>query len=370
MATRLTRNALRRAAAVHTLFAPRALQDAIDRLGFVQIDPLRAPARAQDLILRPRVAGYRAGDLGRAYAAAPLIEDFLHVQGVLPVTARRLLHPRVLERTWHVESEHPRLAARLLAFIAREGAAHPRDLERAFGRQGVVNGWGGQSLATTRMLEVLHYRGHLHVVRRDEGIKVYGLAPRRPGRPLAPRTRMLAVLGLLLRLYAPLPVATLRELLRMASDAAFDAPARERLLAAFLARGDVASATIDGLAYVWPADLVFHPTASVDGVRLLAPFDPLVWDRRRFEHLHGWAYRFEAYTPAARRRFGYYALPLAWRERVVGWANVRRTATGLEVATGFAERRPAGRAFDRALDQEIARFAEFLAPPSPPVVAS
>ena len=55
---------------------------------------------------------------------------------------------------------------------------------------------------------------------------------------------------------------------------------------------------------------------------MLAPFDPLVWDRRRFELFWGWRYRFEAYTPAAKRTLGYYALPLLWRDRVIGWANV------------------------------------------------
>ena len=57
-------------------------------------------------------------------------------------------------------------------------------------------------------------------------------------------------------------------------------------------------------------------------MRLLAPFDPVVWDRRRFEILWGWAYRFEAYTPVPKRKLGYYALPLLWRDRVIGWANV------------------------------------------------
>ncbi len=56
-------------------------------------------------------------------------------------------------------------------------------------------------------------------------------------------------------------------------------------------------------------------------VRFLAPFDPVVWDRRRFEHLWGWPYRFEAYTPSAKRIRGYYAMPLLWCDRVIGWAN-------------------------------------------------
>ena len=57
-------------------------------------------------------------------------------------------------------------------------------------------------------------------------------------------------------------------------------------------------------------------------MRLLTPFDPISWDRRRFEIFWGWAYRFEAYTPAAKRKLGYYALPLLWQEQIIGWGNV------------------------------------------------
>ena len=97
---------------------------------------------------------------------------------------------------------------------------------------------------------------------------------------------------------------------------------------------------------------------------LLAPFDPLVWDRRRFAHLHDWDYRFEAYTPASRRRFGYSALPLLWRDRVIGWANVARKQGGLDIQTGFAAHAPRARAFTRALDIEMQRLETFLAVPA------
>jgi uncharacterized protein YcaQ len=87
------------------------------------------------------------------------------------------------------------------------------------------------------------------------------------------------------------------------------------------ARGRLGRVRIDGVDWYFPVDE--SPAGDpLDHVRLLAPFDPIVWDRRRFEMLWGWPYRFEAYTPAAKRRFGYYALPLLWRDRVVGWGNV------------------------------------------------
>jgi len=96
-------------------------------------------------------------------------------------------------------------------------------------------------------------------------------------------------------------------------------------------------------------------------VRLLAPFDPAVWDRRRFEHFWGWPYRFEAYVPAAKRKFGYYALPLLWRDGVIGWGNLSvvegKLSTELRYIAGRAPRDPA---FKRERDAEIARMEKFL----------
>ena len=74
-------------------------------------------------------------------------------------------------------------------------------------------------------------------------------------------------------------------------------------------------------------------------MRLLTPFDPIVWDRRRFEIFWGWAYRFEAYTPAPKRKLGYYALPLLWHERVIGWGNVSVVDGGLRAAFGYSSGR-------------------------------
>jgi len=97
-----------------------------------------------------------------------------------------------------------------------------------------------------------------------------------------------------------------------------------------------------------------------DRVRILAPFDPVVWDRPRFELFWGWEYRFEAYTPPARRKFGYYALPLLWRDDVIGWANAALTGGTLQVTAGFVRARPRARAFRRALESEIAALAHGL----------
>jgi uncharacterized protein YcaQ len=96
-------------------------------------------------------------------------------------------------------------------------------------------------------------------------------------------------------------------------------------------------------------------------VRLLTPFDPLVWDRDRFELLWGWTYRFEAYTPASKRKLGYYALPLLWRDRVIGWGNLAVRNGELNCEFGYiASHPPRERAFQRELAAEIDRMRLFL----------
>ena len=125
----------------------------------------------------------------------------------------------------------------------------------------------------------------------------------------------------------------------------------------------LAHARIDGVDWYWPAaeDPVAIADAVDDRVRLLAPFDPIVWDRGRFERFFGWAYRFEAYTPPVRRTLGYYALPLLWRESVVGWANISMKGTAIDAAFGYtASRPPRDRAFRRELEAEMARMRAFL----------
>src|SRR5689334_23916417 len=90
----MTLDDLRRFAVARSLFTPTTLQRALDALGFVQADPIRAPARAQDLTLRHRVKGYRAGDLERRYASLDVHEDFFVNYGFVTGAVQRLMHPR------------------------------------------------------------------------------------------------------------------------------------------------------------------------------------------------------------------------------------------------------------------------------------
>src|SRR3954451_2713836 len=93
---------LRRFAIRRSLFTPTSLSRALSMLGFVQADPIRAPARAQDLTLRHRVAGYRAGDLEREYPRLAVYEDFFINYGFVSDRVFRLMHPRRGHAPWSV----------------------------------------------------------------------------------------------------------------------------------------------------------------------------------------------------------------------------------------------------------------------------
>src|SRR3981081_4469002 len=85
---------LRRFAVSNSLFTPTTLRRALHKFGFVQADPIRAPARAQDLILRHRVKGYYAGDLERRYAQLDIAEDFFINYRFVTRELQALMHPR------------------------------------------------------------------------------------------------------------------------------------------------------------------------------------------------------------------------------------------------------------------------------------
>jgi len=363
MATKLSLDQLRHHAVARTLFAPTTLARAIARLGFVQADPIRAPARAQDLTLRHRVKDYRAGDLEAHYPRLAIEEDFFVNYGFLPRATHHLMHPRTPRTPWPASRQAQ--AAAVLDFVGERGVVHPRDVDLQFQHGKARNWFGGSSNASTQLLDEMHYRGQLRIARREGGVRLYAVRPEQAP-TLDPAAAMDALVDVIVAKFAPLPAASLGQLL---SHLRGGAPqwAGDRAEALARARRRLPQATVDGTTWLWPdgdppASARHAQRTQTDTVRLLAPFDPIVWDRRRFELLWGWAYRFEAYTPAAKRIRGYYALPLLWRDRVVGWGNLAVLGGRLVPDLGYTEgRAPAGSVFGQALDDELQRVSRFLA---------
>ncbi|MGA7276031.1 MAG: crosslink repair DNA glycosylase YcaQ family protein [Candidatus Udaeobacter sp.] len=365
----ITLDHLRRYAVARSLFKPTTLKGALYRMGFVQADPIRAPARAQDLILRHRAKDYHAGDLERLYPKLKIEEDFFVVYGFMTKSLQALMHPRSDAdvpaegpRTW--PAARKKRAQLLLEFVRERGEAHPREVDDHFSHGSVRNYWGGLSSATTHLLAAMHYRGMLRIVRRESGIRIYAVNDHGPAPADAAErcARIDALVDAAVQIYAPLPSRCLADLVRRLR---FAVPQWQGELKDALQRAKqrLAHARIDGLEWYWPSQERPLDSAPQHTVRLLTPFDPVVWDRDRFEILWGWQYRFEAYVPAAKRERGYYALPLLYGDRVIGWGNLRVQDGQLKSAFGYVVHRPRGRVFKRELDAELERIKAFLAVP-------
>lgn len=222
----------------------------------------------------------------------------MYAYGFLPRTIQQLLYPRDTTSLSKFEKK-------VFDAVRRFKAMHPSELGLHFGNERVINAWGGYSKATTRTLDALHYRGFLRVARREKGIRVYEAAS--PSTNSLERTeRLRKLIMVIANILAPVMIKTLQTNIaryRHLGDT-------HAVLADLIHTGKLKQQTIDGFSYVWPPLKRAIPNEAPRCVRFLSPFDPLVWDRRRFEHLWGWPYRFEAYTPATKRLRGYYAMPL------------------------------------------------------------
>lgn len=358
-----TLHQLRRYAIARSLFEPTSLPRAIARLGFVQADPMRAPARAQDLILAHRVEGYRVGDLERRYPRVAIEEGFFINYGFLPRKSLALLHPRGKPSDWNAwDAKMQSRADEVLASVRESGRACGKDLAARFDH-GRIKRWGGDLNVSAHLLDGLHYRGLLRVVRRDGGGRVYEAITHalQDDGPEARLERASQLLDIAVRLYAPLPAASLRYVCLLLRYGVPHLSAEIQQLCE-QTRSRYAHAEIDGVPWFWPPDE--NPMAARhqvdDQLRFLAPFDPVVWDRRRFQSFWNWEYKLEAYVPAHKRRMGHYAMPMLWGERVIGWANLKVVDGRLQHELGFAGARPREKAFRRAVDGALEQVQKFL----------
>ena len=357
---------LRRLVVSRSLFPPTTLKKALHRMQFVRADPIRSPARAQDLILRHRVKDYRVGELDRRYTKLGVEEDFFINYGFVTRELQALMHPRVDCRV-PAENRLPWPAARrkraqlVLDFVRERGVVHPQEVDERFAHGKVTNYWGGKSNATTHLLDAMHYQGLLRVVRREAGIRLY--AAHQHASVLLDEAecaaRLDALADAVIGIYAPLPRFSLRFVLRRLR---FATPQWEDEISGAMQRATqrLAHERVDSVDWYWPKQWKVGRGEPDDAVRLLAPFDPVVWDRWRFEMLWGWVYRFEAYTPSAKRVRGYYAMPMLWRDQVIGWGNLSVKDGSLKAEFGYVGREPRDRAFKRGLEAELERVRLFL----------
>lgn len=308
---------------------------AIRRMGMLQIDTISVVARSPYLVLWSRLGDYEPAWLDELLAEGSLFEYWAHEACFLPIEDYGLYRHRMLDPEamgWKYSAnwmrERADEVAALLERVRTTGPVRSSDFERQAGRDsGKAGGWW-EWKPEKRSLEVLFTAGELMIARRHNFQRVYDLAARvhpawrdehMPPLEQVRRTFVLhavRALGLAKAAWIPDYHRTRRP-----------HPDPETLAA----EGLLLRARVEG----WTEPVYIHPDhaglarRAAEGAlapsltTLLSPFDPIVWDRRRALELFGFDYRLECYTPAAKRRYGYFTLPILRRGALVGRVDAK-----------------------------------------------
>jgi uncharacterized protein len=314
---------------------------AIRQMGVLQIDTIHIVARSPYFVLWSRLGDYPPVWLDELLAEGSLFEYWSHAACFLPIEQYPLYRRLMLDgikgrrstRDWL--DEHEDDVTRLLRRIGESGAVRSADFARAGGKS---SGWWDWK-PEKQLLERLHTRGDLMIARRHNFQRIYDL-----------RERVLvdwddAETPSLDETLRTLTLQSVRALGVTKADWVADyvrLPKRPiaALVRTLAAEGALAELAVEG----WSVPGYAHPdhlglieriaagAASAERTVLLSPFDPIVWDRARALALFGFDYRLESYTPAQKRRYGYFTLPLLRRGALIG----RVDAAALRKAGAFA----------------------------------
>lgn len=321
----------------------RHVRRVIDRMGLVQIDSVNVLVRSQELPLFSRLGPHRRDAIARATEAGELFEYWGHEAAHIPTDRYPLWRWKMegdLRGGWLRADQALRrrrgFVDRIYDHVARHGPTTAGDLSERVGKKGPWWDWDDAKVA----LELLFMTGRLTATRRGTDFaRLYDLPER-----VIPRRHLDAP--------APDAAEAQRRLVELAARSlgvatAFDLADYYRLpLSAVKVRlgdltdsGDLQPVRVAG----WKDQAYLHRSAEcpsgVDARAVVSMFDPVVWNRPRAERLFDFHYRIEIYTPAAKRRYGYYVLPFLCGDRLVARVDVKadRRAGTLLVPGVFGE---------------------------------
>jgi len=353
-------------------FAPGSLPAVARRLGTIQYDPLAPLGRNPDLVLHARVPGYRVDDWQVATYERRELVDAWDKQVCLTLCddwpARWPFHAYFRSR-WQERVLGPHAAAveAALAELRERGPLGTLEFSDQAAHAGLRGSWYGPKLVK-HVLRALWDSGAIVTHRRDRGRHVYELAER--SLPASVQGRELPAGDALARLvrrrvqaagllrpsagtavwFLPVDVATAREVRRSA-----------------VAAGELREVDVDGMRFLAVPELLAaldgdaaHAEPSAEAARFVAPLDGLLWDRRALAHLYGFDYVWEVYKPVAARRWGYYVLPVLWRERFLGRFDARAQDGVLVVHAWHGEEPELAADASVALEEAVRRFVPYL----------
>ena len=322
----------------------RVVQTVVQRLGYVQIDSINVLERAHHLILGERLAQYRHEHFTHALEKSRgLFEHWTHDASAIPTKwfahwkhrfAR--YNQRVERSTWWREQfrgDAAPILRRTLARVRREGPLRTRDFEAPLGHKS--GGWW-QWHPEKAALEHLWRSGRLAIARRERFEKVYDLVERVLPQAIeqSKSSEGAHVEWACHEAINRLGIASAREIANFFSaitHAQANAWCELSLRQGELVQVIVAPSTKRGVVatnkpakfFALPNWREFAHETQVNRMILLCPFDPVVRDRARLLRLFHFDYRFEAFTPAVKRKHGYYVLPLLQGDEMVGRADLQ-----------------------------------------------
>jgi uncharacterized protein YcaQ len=315
---------------------PESVLRVVERLGSLQFDPLEVPgARNHDLVLHARIRDYERPWLDRWLYGADrrLIEVYNKSLNILPIT--ELPHYRLAwERAddWYrdrILAEQSAVADAILETIRAEG---PLSTAAFREHNHAIEWWWAPTPAARAVMEALFVTGRLGIARREGNRRFYDLVERlvpaellagRESEEDALRHRLWSRYRAIGLLRAPGPADVIY--------GTGSAAERTRRTAELVEAGALLPVEVEGLKGTAYAPAEERPILDAASgapaspvVTFLAPLDPFVWDRRLLRELFGFDYVWEVYVPAAKRRWGYYVLPMLFGDRLVGRIEPRR----------------------------------------------
>jgi hypothetical protein len=367
---KVTPEAARRFLVARHLLAPArsleggqgAVLEVFRKLGSIQFDPLAVAGRSHDLVLHARVADYDPAWCDQLYERREIFEAYNKGLSLIPAAEFPWFRGIVSPGSPPILTESDGVATRVLDRIRAEGPLSALDFDRERGR---ATDWFGMPTNVVRaVLEAFTATGTLGLARRDGNRRYYDLLERLlPADvltrhvPLAEQLRHKLLSRF--RAHGLLAVGGGGDIFGGLGPAKPDPrwpdhPGRTALREELVERGDLVPVQVEGVPgkrFVVREDvgLVEEPPEPRPSVAFLPPFDPLVWDRRLLGSLFGFDYVWELFVPPAKRRWGWYVLPIAFRDRLVGriepridHADGRVQVLDVWWEDGFAPRRADG----------------------------
>ncbi len=335
---------------------------AIEQIGYVQIDTISVVERAHHHVLGSRVANYRPAMLDQLVGERKLFEYWFHAAAWLPMADYRYSLPRMRqqngERNWFKDGDR-KLMNEILARVEAEGALRARDFEEP---RASNSGWWDWKPAK-QALEQLFMQGELMVSSRQGFQKVYDLPERVLPDWVDTREPTLDefaahLIDINLRAHG---FATLVSVTYLRKGQ----PLRDAVKRQLQARIDAGQLTQQPLGkncsvYIDPERLESRAPRSLAQLRILSPFDNLLIQRQRCREVFDYDYQIECYVPEPLRQFGYFCLPLLYRDRLVGRIDCKahRAQARLEVKSIHIEQ-AVGDDFAELMNAALQRFASF-----------